>query len=548
MNKRTPTEQQEKCITAICSAIQMLKIEACAGSGKTSTLTMMAQASEVPSLYLAFNKVTATEASQKFPRHVTCRTTHSIAYAAFGAKMSAKLSRPKGGYVNVAGTGSEIARFFSIDSYENKDGVTITNNFMGLLTRDTVARFEQSADETIMEKHVPTLELKQKLGDNPASMRYVVSMVQKYAKILWEARTNLASPVLATHDTYLKLYQLSKPALKGYDVIYVDEFQDTTPCVLDIIMNQRKTSKIVMVGDNRQAIYGWRGAVNAMRMARCDTFYLTKSFRYGQAVADIATTVLERDMQIEGNSSIPSVVALNGVIDPTKPYTRLFRSNAALLAEAVNAIIAGDDIRIEIDIKDFVKLLQSTVALFHDDMRNVKHEKLLAYTSWDEMLEESKSDPELGRVAKVVKDGNAAMWIEILQMHVNSPTAHVTFTTAHKSKGREWSQVRIENDFKSCFNDDGEWIGLSTEEQNLLYVAVTRAIDVLEYNNTVREYLNEQKSHELPVNVRKVMQGMSSEIGMGGGDYLRGDMAIEAAYREDTDFYQLGRPDSILAA
>jgi superfamily I DNA/RNA helicase len=63
---------------------------------------------------------------------------------------------------------------------------------------------------------------------------------------------------------------------------------------------------------------------------------------------------------------------------------------------------------------------------------------------------------------------------------------HVTFTTAHKSKGREFSQVIVEGDFKSALNEDGEFVGLAEEEQNLLYVACTRAINVLEYNKTVR--------------------------------------------------------------
>jgi hypothetical protein len=55
-------------------------------------------------------------------------------------------------------------------------------------------------------------------------------------------------------------------------VLYVDEFQDTTPCVLDIVMNQHSNGmKVVMVGDARQAIYGWRGAVNAMKMVDAPT-------------------------------------------------------------------------------------------------------------------------------------------------------------------------------------------------------------------------------------------------------------------------------------
>ena len=512
---RTPTPEQQLCITAVVSAIQMLQIRACAGSGKTSTLGMMAEALVVPSLYLAFNKVTATEASHKFPSHVTCRTTHSMAYAAFGAKLRDKLLRQTGAggkYLNVAGTGTEIARYFHVESYENSEGIKVTANFIGLLVRDTVARFEQSADAEVQDSHIPTYELKQKLNDNTQSIAYVKSQVLKHAKKLWAERCDLKSIVLATHDTYLKLYQLSKPVFKGFDVVYVDEFQDTTPCVFDIIMNQQGHMKIVMVGDARQAIYGWRGAVNAMEMVTCATQYLSKSFRYGQAIADIATVVLERDMVITGNEKINSVAAQFDKVDRTKPYTRLFRTNSALLSAAVLDIAAGKEVTLEIDVRDFVKLLESSLALFRGDKKGVKHDKVLPYIDWAEFVEDgTKNDPELGRVAKVIKEDLAEDWIELLQSFRNSKTPHITYTTAHKSKGREWLQVIVESDFKSCYNEDGEWVGLQVEEQNLLYVAVTRAIEVLEYNKTTAEYLKDDRQHK---NVDKVLKKMSKEHGM----------------------------------
>lgn len=502
MSKRTPTPQQLTCVAAaVDKAIGLVKIEACAGAGKTSTLVMMAEALEVPSLYLAFNKVTANEAAEKFPKHVTCKTTHSVAYAVYGAKLqrAQKLSRPSGRYVNVAGTGSEVARFFDIRSLIHRTGgeVILSAAYIGLLVKTTVARFEQSADAKLELKHTPYGELVEKQKATTFDMEEVQTMVLEYARKLWDARTDLSSEVLATHDTYLKMYQLSKPVLRGFDVLYVDEFQDTTPCVLDIVMNQAKHGiKVIMVGDARQAIYGWRGAVNAMKMVDAPTRMLTKSFRYGQAVADIATTVLQGAMQIGGNENIASVVGHSGKVDRTLPHTRLFRTNAALLSSAIQEILTGTAVSIEIDVKDFVKFLQSAVALFDGDKKNAKHDKVLPYNDWAELMEESKHDAELGRIAKVVNSGDAEKWLAVLEKHVNSSQPHVTFTTAHKSKGREFSQVIVEGDFKSCLNEDGEFVGLTEEEQNLLYVACTRAINVLEYNQTVAEYIREEANVE----------------------------------------------------
>lgn len=505
MTKRTPTQQQVACIEA-AKNLDLVKIEACAGAGKTSTLTMMAEALPVPSLYLAFNKVTATEGSEKFPKHVTCKTTHSVAYAAFGKQLYNKLSRPKGKYVNVAGTGSEIGRFFKIAPIRQGDEIVLSDAYLGLLVKTTVARFEQSADAEINIKHTPYGELMERFAQVTFDVKYAQKVVLDYARKLWAERIDLSSPVLATHDTYLKMYQLSKPVLAGFDVLYVDEFQDTTPCVLDIVMNQKGRMKIIMVGDARQAIYGWRGAVNAMKMVDAESRMLTKSFRYGQAVADIATVVLEGAMNITGNESIKSVVGLAGQkVDTTQPHTRLFRTNAALLSAAIGEIRKGTDVSIEIDVKDFVKLLQSAVALRAGIKKDVKHDKILPYNDWDELAAEAKHDPELSRVSKIVMDGLAEKWIGILEVHVNSDEPHVTFTTAHKSKGREFSQVIVEGDFKSAINEDGEFVGLSEEEQNLLYVACTRAINVLEYNQTVVEYLMAAASNE--AKYKEVVEG-----------------------------------------
>lgn len=493
MTKRTPTPQQLSCVAAaIDKEIPLVKIEACAGAGKTSTLVMMAEANPVPSLYLAFNKVTADEGTEKFPKHVTCRTTHSVAHEVFGMKLrrAGKMERPRGKYVNVAGTGSEIARYFKINPVQQAGEIVLPAAFLGMLVRLTVQRFEQSADMKLGLHHTPHGDLMEKFKSNAFDMAAVKAMLLSYAQKLWDARTDLSSEVLATHDTYLKMYQLSKPCVGAYDVLYVDEFQDTTPCVLDIVMNQQQYGmKIVMVGDARQAIYGWRGAVNAMKMVDAPTRALTKSFRYGQAVADIATLVLEGAMKIEGNEKINSVAGLSNKVDRSQPYTRLFRTNAALLGAAIGEISKGTKVSIEIDVKDFVKLLQSAVALRNGVMKDVKHDKLLPYVDWNEAVEESKHDPELSRICKIVGNGDAEPWIEVLENHKNSDNAHVTFTTAHKSKGREFSQVIVEGDFKSALSEDGEFVGLSEEEQNLLYVACTRAINVLEYNQTVVEYM-----------------------------------------------------------
>src|SRR5437763_2679619 len=132
-------------------------------------------------------------------------------------------------------------------------------------------------------------------------------------------------------------------------------------------------SKIVLVGDRYQAIYAWRGAINAMTRVEGHSEYLTKSFRFGQGVADVATAVLQGKMKLTGREDMPSTIGRN-VVDRSKPYMHLFRTNSGLLYTAVAAISKGENIRLEIDIKDFLRLLDSAFALSKSDMKNVKHE------------------------------------------------------------------------------------------------------------------------------------------------------------------------------
>jgi hypothetical protein len=134
----------------------MMKIEACAGAGKTSTLEMMAEANSGSVPVPRFNKVTANEGKERFPKHVTCKTTHSVAYSVMAPSwlVLASWSVPRGrGYVNVAGTGSEMARFFKINPLQQAGEIVLPAAFIGLLVKITVARFEQSADSQLPCPH-----------------------------------------------------------------------------------------------------------------------------------------------------------------------------------------------------------------------------------------------------------------------------------------------------------------------------------------------------------------------------------------------------------
>lgn len=508
-NKIVPTDEQNN-VVAMSKIHRAMKISAYAGAAKTSTLTMVAEEHVVPSLMLTFNKSLADEARGRFPSWVECRTTHSLAYASFGAQLRNKLTRPQGAYKNVAGTGTEIAKYFKTGDFlymieGEREARKMKQGGVGVAIKETVAKYEQSADEEIGYKHVSIGPCDQILLKDEKSMRAYKYLVLSCAQKLWRLRTDLRSDVLATHDTYLKLFQLSKPDLSRYEVLYLDECQDVNEVVLDIFLRQKDKCRLYAVGDGYQNIYSWRGAKNAMLELDWPEAGLSKSFRFGQTIGDLADCVLAQDghkiTAVKGwekltTQAMPKHEIPQEIWDG--PYTMLFRTNGALIFEAVDLLEQGKKVNLEIDVSDFTKLLDSAIELQRGNMTKVKHESLVQFASWKECETEAQAvQGELLRVFNMVQNGSVYKVLGVLSKHKNCTDPDVTLTTAHKAKGREFDVVILADDFPSPYNQQGEWVGLQDMERNLLYVGLTRTKKVLGYNGTVIHMIERIKDRKV---------------------------------------------------
>ncbi|MDQ7994028.1 MAG: AAA family ATPase, partial [Propionicimonas sp.] len=91
-----PTDEQQHAIDLFTGGRNTV-IDALAGSGKTSTLQMIAnQAGRRRGLYAAFNKAIALDAGRKFQgTTVTAKTVHSLAFAQFGVPMRHRLGNKR---------------------------------------------------------------------------------------------------------------------------------------------------------------------------------------------------------------------------------------------------------------------------------------------------------------------------------------------------------------------------------------------------------------------------------------------------------------------
>lgn len=499
-----PTEEQALIGEAYLRG-EDICIEARAGASKSTTSVMLSYMdSSKRILYTAFNKKVIEDGKDAFNYNTDCRTTHSLAYRAIGHKYQHKLSRPRGAYKNVAGTIAEISRYFKIKDIEGCNSYRIASFVTAM-----VGRFEASADDFISRDHLPMNILNEflsKPANKGVNKKELLRLTTKYAKALWKEKADITSPVICSHDSYLKLYQLSKPKIEGYDVIISDESQDATPCVIDIILQQTHLQK-VLIGDSHQAIYQWRGCVNMFENSKLKDYTkleLSKSFRFGQNLADLAKIVLGGKININGHD-VPTKLEK---IPENTPYTIVYRTNANLIMDALELIGQGKSVKMEVDVRDFTKLLLSIVTLMSGG--KPKHADIMVYSDVDEFLLDCEYNPEFKRLLGFVKSGQAYRILDALQDYKVPSNPDVTLITAFKAKGMTIDHVKLSEDFVSLLDDHGN---LSEKvhigEVNLLYVALTRAKYTLETNPQIeelREYYKDKANvqKEIKVNVKSL--------------------------------------------
>ena len=459
---RNTTEQQ----TVIDSQADLLAVDAFAGTGKTSTLVQYAKARPgMRILYIAFNKSVAAEAKERFPANVDCRTTHSLAYGAVGRRFADKL-----GNVQVF----VVTQAFKCNARRAKAAL------------ETVSSWMCSTDEVITLDHVDQDQVQ-----DPIEAAAVVDL----ARNVWDRMQDLKSDFKMPHDGYLKLYAMSQPTLR-YDIILLDEAQDTNPITLDLVMAQRGHAKIVLVGDRHQGIYGFRKAMNAMEAVDAqERVALTQSFRFGQAIADVATTLLHHfkgeTKSVKGRDDIE----VKWSIDRQKHYAIIGRTNAGLFAAAARVVMGQQERRLHFvggfDSYLFGKVLDAYY-LWADERPKIKDATISRFQNFHDFKKygDEAGDAEVKALAKTVEQYRTEVpRIYNAMRSAETPIqdrAHMTLTTAHRAKGLEWEQVEMADDFIELPPDDD----FDPEEINLAYVGVTRAIRAVALPSSMREWLH----------------------------------------------------------
>ena len=475
MANLTPTPEQKHLIDLAATGCRSLAVNAFAGTGKTSTLAMIAEAWPGRSvLYLAFNKSIADDCKGTMPAKVEARTTHSLAYTAMRPSRARLDARLNGGWV---------AERYGLSEVRLARDKSISAAQLGYHVLSALTRFLHSADDAPGSQHVPAVETifggKDKVpGEVEHVLRQMAGGIQKSAfsvmKKLWDEQCDPGSNVPITHDTYLKRWALTRPQL-NYDLVMFDEAQDANPVIIDVIQRQTRPA-VVWVGDRHQQIYSWRGAVDALNRVKVgSTGYLTKSWRFGPAVADLANPILR------ALGERRSLVGAGDGVSRKGDRAILCRTNARALAEFMEHL--GPDVEL-VGGKELLQLVKDVQALQRGNPRGA----FALFADYEQLVEHSKT-PEGGDLAalvKAVEEYGISDIIKALEGSERKPgRASLTISTIHKAKGREWDRVRLTGDWPSKKNESDpekrDPKPLDDEAWRLMYVAVTRgrcAVDV----------------------------------------------------------------------
>ena len=176
-------------------------------------------------------------------------------------------------------------------------------------------------------------------------------------------------------------------------------------------------------------------------------------------------------LRLTGLESIESIV---GEVDD--PRAILTRTNATAVTEMISQqsrgrrphLVGGGD-----EVLRFARAAGELIA-----GQRTYHPDLACFGTWGEVQAYVKDDQQgddLALLVRLIDDFGADEIERTLGRMPSEVDADVTISTAHKSKGREWSTVRLAGDFVRKAKDGEEPIPPTESELRLQYVAVTRA-------------------------------------------------------------------------
>lgn len=468
------TDEQTRLMDVLPSG-RNAKLLARAGAGKTETLRQAAERMRGRGLLTAFNRDIVEDAAGRFPRHVSCMTTHKLAHTAMGGLYGQRLRRSRSRQ-----PGPVLAKMLGITETITfpMDPTIVRPWVIARLANAAVERFCTSARAELSTRDVPRQE-----GLNDAQHAEVARVTLRYARKLWAdiQRTDEEGGgrfnVNVNH--LLKLFAMRQPRLP-FDFILLDEAQDTNPVVAEML-KQQTHAQLIAVGDPAQAINEWRGAIDALEHWPAEvTLTLSQSFRFGPAIAEEGTKWLT----LLGDNGTP-IIGAGGpstVGECDAPDAVLCRTNGAAAREVLDALKAGRRVALIGKTGDTISKLATACQQLQAG-KPTTHPELALFQTWEQVKdyveEDGGSGGDLAPFVRMIVKHGADVVLDAMRNLSPADQADTVVSTMHKAKGLQWDKVRI-GDFREPMDESGRPLPVSRQDMRLAYVAVTRARKVLD--------------------------------------------------------------------
>jgi len=507
----TPSPYQKAVFVGVRDDPGSLIVEAVAGSGKTTTIVgavrLIPKSESI--MFCAFNKSIATELTQKLPDHVNCCTLNSLGHRAWMRHLNTRINLNTSKTYNILDS-AQITGLYDkkavrsvryvvnqLVGFAKQSGI-VPNGITGVtgLVEDTDKNWYD-----IINHHHVDMNVKRE-GKTGFEIREETKLKTKLALEL--ARKVLAIGIRNRTEIDFN-DQLFLPVVYGAkfpqnDVIFVDEAQDISHIQRVMLRRALKPEgRIIAVGDPAQAIYGFRGAdseslnniateFNAKRLP------LSISYRCARAVVKEAQKYVSHIQAFEHapEGKVEQMGVYNPkTLDAFKPDDFVLCRNVAPLLKLAFALI-GVKKPVTILGKDIGKTIAALIEkLGGKDIQDLR-KKLMKWEK-EETTRILERDPEASCEFIEQRADSVRTFINcsgedtikgVLEsidrlFSVKSKDA-VKLSTIHKSKGLEAERVIIldEHLIPSKYAVK-PW--QKEQENNLMYVAITRSINYLGY-------------------------------------------------------------------
>lgn len=466
---------------AFADANQSITVEAGAGCGKTTLIVTGERLLPRDTLFLAFNKAIADELTRRMP-HRTCKTFHAIALS----NLTSRIGRLKVDSYKY----QTLAQQAGASREEAKAVAELVDKFQ-IQVEGCYVQPKQWTPEYIA-KIIPEGDFYEIDVPDNSSMDFLLGIA---SQILILQAKGLKSLSFSDMLFFLVHYSIHKKwKLNDWDCVVVDEAQDVSPIRLEII--KRLADRCIQVGDPRQAIYAFAGAMNgAMNNIAdafgCKSYPLSTTWRCSVNVVQEATNVIGPFLEPRPNApegrvdSVDESLLYQSYLDENSMV--ICRTNAPLIRVAIRLLRNGVPFNFMSDMPEKLakrseKLASGLggMAAFRTAVRDYFEAKLLEIKSSGVRARiEDEMDCLLTMSEYCNQPEDVAMRLRQLAYSAKG----VLLTTGHKAKGLEAQNVYI-------LRPDlipAPWVNPDDnpeayqQEINLHYVMVTRAKENLFY-------------------------------------------------------------------